>query len=118
MSLPARTSKTSKKLVVLPDKVQSQPIQSYPGTSKTDRPPAPPRSDGADGDRREQEDGDERSDAERMTKEERERNGFGRLTAYGELALRSLSPSLFSSFSLSFASAATSRSSSRREPDD
>lgn len=88
-SLPARTSKTSKKLVVLPDKVQSQPIQSYPGTSRTDhRPSAPPRADGgADSDRREQEDGDERSEAERMTKEERERNGFGRLTAYGELEL-------------------------------
>lgn len=84
VALPARTSKSSKKFVALPEAVQSTPLPSHPGTQPIDRHATPPRVDGHESDRREQESPDERSAAERMTKEERERNGFGRLTAYGQ----------------------------------
>lgn len=81
LSLPARTSKTGKKLVFLPEEVQNQPLPSIPGGA---RPLAhPPKPDG-EVEEGEKDPGrvDDRSEAERMTKEERERNGFGRLTAY------------------------------------
>lgn len=80
LSLPARTSKTGKKLVFLPEDVQSRPIPNHPGITNVTPAVAPPKHDGASQD---EERGDERSEAERMSKEERERGGFGRLTAYG-----------------------------------
>jgi hypothetical protein len=89
LSLPARTSKTGKKLVFLPEDVQSRPIPHHPGV--TNVPPTGPGGGGPplkEGGASQQEDerGDERSEAEKMSKEERERGGFGRLTAYGEHA--------------------------------
>ncbi|CDZ96295.1 Uncharacterized conserved protein [Phaffia rhodozyma] len=81
LSLPARTSKTGKKLVFLPEEVQNQPLPVIPGGA---RPLAhPPKADGqVEEGERDQGRVDDRSEAERMNKEERERNGFGRLTAY------------------------------------
>lgn len=82
LSLPGRTSKTGAKLVFLPEDVQSKPIPSHPSQLNVASAVAPPKA----GERREDEEnrGDDRSEAERMSKEEREREGFGRLTAYGE----------------------------------
>lgn len=78
-SLPARTSKTSEKHVLLPEDPQLAPLprsaseaslaraRSHSISSQT---PAPMRL------------GDERSEAEKMTKRERTDSGFSRLTAY------------------------------------
>ena len=95
VALTARTSKSSKKFVALPEAVQSTPLPSHPGTATTDRHATPPRADDHESDRREQESPDERSAAERMTKEERERNGFGRLTAYGQSSFASKTDTTF-----------------------
>ncbi|EJU02183.1 DUF155-domain-containing protein [Dacryopinax primogenitus] len=59
--VPGRTSKTSQKLVELPEDVQTAPV---PSTS-----PPPPEHEA-------------RSEGERMSKEQRERAGFKRITAY------------------------------------
>ncbi|KAF8680086.1 hypothetical protein RHS04_04080 [Rhizoctonia solani] len=69
-SKPQRTSKTSQKLVVLPSDVQVQPLP----------PSREPQADGREGPS-----GlgnDHRSEGERMGKEQRQRAGYKRLTAY------------------------------------
>lgn len=90
LALPARTSKSAKKLVFLPEDVQSQPLpaaaaraaalaaqsgMSAPAYQHRPRPHQAGSSSGG---------GEEggRSEAELMNKEERERSGLGRLTAY------------------------------------
>lgn len=94
LALPARTSKSAKKLVFLPEDVQSQPLPAAAaraaalaaassGTAGSapayqHRPKAHRSDQGGGGGG---EDGG-RSAAELMNKEERERSGLGRLTAY------------------------------------
>lgn len=89
-SLPVRTSKTTERHVLLPEDPQLAPIPRSPMGSQIsmDRS-APPRRD------RNEQPGpskaqllagpysyEERSDAEKMTKREREENGLARFTAY------------------------------------
>lgn len=69
-SKPQRTSKTSQKLVVLPSDVQVQPLP----------PSREPQVDGGEGPSGLS--GDHRSEGERMSKEQRQRSGYKRLTAY------------------------------------
>jgi len=64
---PQRTSKTSQKLVVLPSAVQIQPL---PRSLETPADGEPSTS------------GDHRSEGERMSKEQRQRAGYRRLTAH------------------------------------
>ncbi|CAE6470274.1 unnamed protein product [Rhizoctonia solani] len=66
---PQRTSKTSQKLVVLPSDVQVQPLP-------------PSREPLTDGEGPSTFDGHHRSEGERMGKEQRQRAGYKRLTAY------------------------------------
>jgi uncharacterized Rmd1/YagE family protein len=68
-SKPQRTSKTSQKLVVLPSAVQIQPLP-------------PSREPLADGEGPSSSTGEGRSEGERMSKEQRQRSGCRRLTAY------------------------------------
>lgn len=92
LALPARTSKSAKKLVFLPEDVQSQPLPAAaaraaalaaqsgttaPAYQHRPRPHGMSSGSGGGG-------GEEggRSSAELMNKEERERSGLGRLTAY------------------------------------
>lgn len=82
-SLPARTSKTSEKHVLLPEDPQLAPLPrsasevslahrgERPRSHSTSSSPAPIRHNG-----------DERSEAEKMTKRERGDAGMARLTAY------------------------------------
>ncbi|ODN74433.1 hypothetical protein L202_06827 [Cryptococcus amylolentus CBS 6039] len=87
-SLPARTSKTTEKHVLLPEDPQLAPLPRSPGDMPTMS--APPRRDssggipgaGRSGYHPTMTHGDERSDAEKMTKREREENKLPRLTAY------------------------------------
>ncbi|KAG8777492.1 hypothetical protein FRC12_000359 [Ceratobasidium sp. 428] len=68
-SKPQRTSKTSQKLVVLPSAVQIQPLP-------------PSREPLTDGEGPSTSAGEGRSEGERMSKEQRQRAGYRRLTAY------------------------------------
>lgn len=65
---PQRTSKTSQKLVVLPSAVQIQPLPR----SRESPVDGEPSTSG----------GEHRSEGERMSKEQRQRAGYRRLTAY------------------------------------
>lgn len=81
-SLPVRTSKTTERHVLLPEDPQLAPLPHT--TGKTDLAP-PPRAyppAGSSGGRHHGHSSDERSDAEKMTKREREENRLPRLTAY------------------------------------
>lgn len=83
-SLPVRTSKTTERHILLPEDPQLAPIPQSPGGSQADLS-APPRKE--PGPSRIQAIAgpygyDERSDAEKMTKREREENGLARFTAY------------------------------------
>ncbi|ORX39069.1 hypothetical protein BD324DRAFT_308968 [Kockovaella imperatae] len=83
-SLPVRTSKTTERHVLLPEDAQLAPIPRSPMGSQVSLslipPPKPPPP--AIGSSRHAPPGDERSDAEKMTKRERQENGLPRLTAY------------------------------------
>ncbi|CAE6523184.1 unnamed protein product [Rhizoctonia solani] len=69
-SKPQRTSKTSQKLVVLPSDVQVQPL------------PPRARESPVEGEGPSTSSGEQRSEGERMGKEQRQRAGYKRLTAY------------------------------------
>ncbi|WVQ81210.1 hypothetical protein IAT38_003332 [Cryptococcus sp. DSM 104549] len=85
-SLPARTSKTTERHVLLPEDPQLAPLPASPMGGPAALPPPPRRDAGKE------RYGvassavayhiDERSDAEKMTKREREENKLPRLTAY------------------------------------
>lgn len=69
-----RTTKTSQKLVVLPSEPQTAPFPpDHDETTADERPPPPKHV---------QEHYERRSEGERMTKSERQRAGYRRLTAY------------------------------------
>jgi hypothetical protein len=76
ISLPVRTSKTTERHVFLPEDPQLAPIPYSPSGSELYLAP-PPRVPGPSRNQY-----DERSDAEKMTKREREENKMPRLTAY------------------------------------
>ncbi|WVO15475.1 hypothetical protein L204_103133 [Cryptococcus depauperatus] len=83
-SLPARTSKTTERHVLLPEDPQLAPFPKSP-SHPSSLSSTPPRRDSMSGPSRERQQHiyqDERSDAERMNKREREGNNFPRLTAY------------------------------------
>lgn len=92
-SLPVRTSKITQKHVFLPEEPQTKPLPASMSRTSTGtvRYSAPPQAryegDGpGDGDRNEDKDAgegkDERSEAEKMTKSQREEARLPRLTAY------------------------------------
>jgi uncharacterized Rmd1/YagE family protein len=68
-SKPQRTTKTSQKLVVLPSAVQIQPLPRSRESPVDGEGPSAPA-------------GEHRSEGERMSKEQRQRSGYKRLTAY------------------------------------
>lgn len=76
----SRTTKTSQKLVVLPSEPQTAPLpdELQPGRGDADDQ-GPPRAPGPLPHPKHH---DHRSEGERMTKEERQRAGYRRLTAY------------------------------------
>ena len=78
-SLPVRTSKTSQKHVFLPEEPQTKPLPSgvTPAVKPVARQDDAPTSTSVEEDRT-----DERSDAEKMSKAQREEAGLPRLTAY------------------------------------
>lgn len=80
-SLPVRTSKTTERHVFLPEDPQLAPLPSSPMGSQVTLA-APPRSTPGPSRDRDQRPQDERSEAEKMTKRERDENRLPRLTAY------------------------------------
>ncbi|OCF54552.1 cytoplasmic protein [Kwoniella mangroviensis CBS 10435] len=83
-SLPSRTSKTTERHVLLPEDPQLAPLPKSPMGSQVNLlSSAPPRAAPSTSTRFTSiGTGDERSDAEKMTKREREENKLPRLTAY------------------------------------
>ncbi|WVQ63927.1 uncharacterized protein L199_002083 [Kwoniella botswanensis] len=84
-SLPSRTSKTTERHVLLPEDPQLAPLPKSPMGSQVNllSSSAPPRAAPSTSTRFTSiGTGDERSDAEKMTKREREENKLPRLTAY------------------------------------
>ncbi|RXK37874.1 cytoplasmic protein [Tremella mesenterica] len=79
-SLPVRTSKTTERHVFLPEDPQLAPLPISPMGSRTDL--APPRRASTSSSATPHSYHDERSDAEKMTKRERDENHLPRLTAY------------------------------------
>jgi len=77
-SLPVRTSKTTERHVFLPEDPQLAPLPVSPRSSQIDLVPPPRPIPGPSRGHTQ----DERSDAEKMTKREREENRIPRLTAY------------------------------------
>lgn len=79
-SLPVRTSKTTERHVFLPEDPQLAPIPRSP--LETPQLATPPRRGSATSTLGPRQQHDERSDAEKMTRREREENRLPRLTAY------------------------------------
>ena len=82
-SLSLRTSKTTERHVLLPEDPQLAPLPRSPiGSQISLVPPPRPPPPAVGSSRHGLGTGDERSDAEKMTKRERQENGLPRLTAY------------------------------------